>query len=269
MTRQVAKATTSPFDSIRQVEGGQEYWSARDLQKLLGYTQWRNFEETIQRAMISCKVAGEGVSDHFAEVSKPIKGGKGAIQRVRDYRLTRFACYSIAMNGDVEKPSIALAQTYFNIQTRKAELTEASQPPMPQINSLWQQRLEIFNRETHLPEGYWCIYGFVAGHCWTDEFRDVYLIEEALPDGSIGKRWCNHVRERGYDMRLVKKYPHRYPDKRGVQWANIYPNEWLGEFWTWFHGQYLKYDYPEYLKTHQRALQAPEQKKQLSPGKMA
>jgi hypothetical protein len=134
------------------------------------------------------------------------------------------------------------------------------------MNNLWQERLEGFNRETRILPGCWCIFGMVAGYCWTDEFRGAYLIDEALPDGSIGLRWCKHLRERGFDMRQIKKYPYRYPDKRGVQQANIYPNGWLGAFWTWFHGQYLKFDSPEYLRTHMRTIPAPALK-QLPPGK--
>ncbi|HYU71637.1 MAG TPA: Rha family transcriptional regulator [Ktedonobacteraceae bacterium] len=129
-------------------------------------------------------------------------------------------------------------------------LQRAPQKPIPQINSLWQQRLEIFYRQNKLPAGYWCLFGMVGGYCWTDEFREVYLLVNSLPDGSIGKKWCQHLRSRGYDMSLVKKYPHHYPDQRGTVQANLYPNAWLGEFWTWFHERYLKEDYPEYLKTH-------------------
>jgi len=99
--------------------------------------------------------------------------------------------------------------TFLEYERLKTAPASEATPPPPQINSLWQQRLEIFNRETHMPGGYWSIYGFVAGHCWMDEFRGRYLIDEALPDGSIGRHWCDHLRERGYDMRLIKKYPHR------------------------------------------------------------
>ena len=74
------------------------------------------------------------------------------------------------------------------------------------------------------------------------------LSPEALPDVSIGLMWCQYLREHGYDMRQIRKYPHIYPDRRGVQLANIYPNDWLGAFWTWFHGCYLKEHYPASLQ---------------------
>lgn len=118
----------------------------------------------------------------------------------------------------------------------------------PRINSLWEQRLELFHKHTKIPDGYWCIFGMVAAYCRSDEFRNVHLVENALPDGSVGKHWCEFLREQGYDTTTLKKYPHRFPDKRGVQLANIYPNELLGVFWTWFNASYLKKNYPLYLK---------------------
>ena len=114
------------FDSIINTEEKEkiEYWYARDLQALLGYTQWRNFLEVMKKAMISCESAGFIVSDHFAEVSKMIKLAKGAERKVQDYMLTRYACYLIAQNGDSKKEEIAFAQTYFAVQTRKQEIIE-------------------------------------------------------------------------------------------------------------------------------------------------
>jgi hypothetical protein len=106
----------------------------------------------------------------------------------------------------------------------------------------------LFRRETKIPEGYWCIFEMVAAYCWNDEYRGVHLSPEALPDVSIGLIWCQYLREHSYDMSLIRKYPHTYPDRRGAQLANIYPSDWLGAFWTWFHGHYLKGHYPTYLQ---------------------
>lgn len=108
----------------RRNEHGAEYWSARDLQALLGYSQWRRFSDAIKRATESCQASGNNPGYHFADAGKPIPGGKGAIQVVDDFHLSRFACYLIAQNGDPRKPQIAKAQEYFALQTRRQELSD-------------------------------------------------------------------------------------------------------------------------------------------------
>jgi len=114
---------TPNFDSIKQVNPyGMEYWSARDLMPLLGYKKWQKFEDAVKRAMTSCEQSGNLVGDHFTASGKPIKGGKGAIQNVTDYHLSRFACYLVAQNGDSRKPEIAAAQAYFAVSTRAHEI---------------------------------------------------------------------------------------------------------------------------------------------------
>ncbi len=113
------------FESIKQSnEHGAEYWSARDLQVLLGYSQWRRFEQAIERAITSCEQSGNNPDHHFAGAGKMIEVGKGGQRDVDDYHLSRFACYLIAQNGDPRKPEIALAQKYFAVQTRRQELND-------------------------------------------------------------------------------------------------------------------------------------------------
>lgn len=114
------------FDSIINTEEKDniEFWHARDLQIQLGYKRWENFFETIKKAMKSCENANIPIENHFREVMKMINLAKGAKRPVRDYMLTRYACYLIAQNGDSKKEEIAFAQTYFAVQTRKQEIIE-------------------------------------------------------------------------------------------------------------------------------------------------
>jgi DNA-damage-inducible protein D len=101
-----------------------EYWLARDIQHLLGYSKWDNFLNVVSKAKTACEVSGHQVLDHFAEVGKTIQMPKSAEKEIPDLILTRYACYLIAQNGDPKKPEIAFAQTYFAIQTRRAEIIE-------------------------------------------------------------------------------------------------------------------------------------------------
>ena len=119
----------SAFDQIvkevKDDEGnGIEVWYARELQTVLGYARWENFVVAIGRAMESCKTLGISVDDHFREVTKMIALAKGAQRSVQDFMLTRYACYLIVQNGDPKKEEVAFAQSYFAVQTRKAELIE-------------------------------------------------------------------------------------------------------------------------------------------------
>lgn len=113
------------FEGIKKIDqDGVEYWEARELIVILEYTQWRNFENVIEKAKSACKLSGQAIPDHFADISKVIKVGKGATPSIQDYKLSRYACYLIAQNGDSTKEPIALAQTYFATQTRKQEIFE-------------------------------------------------------------------------------------------------------------------------------------------------
>lgn len=106
------------LDSYAHVEDGVEYWLARDLMEPMGYTRWENFAEVIKRAKVSCETNKTPVDSHFRDTTKMVTAGVAA-RAVKDYKLTRYACYLIAQNGDSNKPEIALAQAYFAVQTRR------------------------------------------------------------------------------------------------------------------------------------------------------
>lgn len=111
------------LDSYAHVEDGVEYWLARDLMEPMGYTRWENFAEVVKRAKVSCETNKTPVDSHFRDTTKMVTAGVAA-RAVKDHKLTRYACYLIAQNGDSNKPEIALAQAYFAVQTRRQELIE-------------------------------------------------------------------------------------------------------------------------------------------------
>ncbi|MBF0192717.1 MAG: DNA damage-inducible protein D [Magnetococcales bacterium] len=136
MKTEIIQSLTQNFeDHAQQTEGGVEYWLARDLQHLLGYGEWRNFNTVISRAKTACEVSGHPAADHFVGVNKMVDLGSGSQRQIDDVMLTRYACYLIAQNGDPRKQEIAFAQTYFAIQTRRAELIEQRLLEAERINA--------------------------------------------------------------------------------------------------------------------------------------
>jgi len=124
MEQLVIKTLTSSFEEHAQNKDGVEFWYARDLQKLLEYSEWRNFLKVVDKAQESCKNADSNVSEHFVDINKTIDMPKGASKEIEDILLTRYACYLIAQNADPHKEAVAFAQSYFALQTRRQELIE-------------------------------------------------------------------------------------------------------------------------------------------------
>jgi len=137
-------ANNLSFEDLKKVnQHSIEYWSARDLQPLLGYSKWQRFENAIKKAIESCKQSGNDPKHHFTGAGNPITSGKGRTQVVDDYHLSRFACYLIAQNGDPRKPEIAHAQKYFAIQTRRQELSDAAAADFERLESRKQASEEF------------------------------------------------------------------------------------------------------------------------------
>ena len=134
------------FEESAYEQDGVEYWLARELQELLGYSDWRNFLNAVDKAKESCKTTGEAALDHFVDVTKMVKIGSGAERKQDDIMLTRYACYLIAQNGDPKKEQLAFAQSYFAIQTRKQELLEER----IRLNERLQAREKLAATETEL-----------------------------------------------------------------------------------------------------------------------
>ena len=129
------------FEDIKHIdEYGNEYWLARELQKILEYNQWRSINDLIKRARVACQESGNNIDDHFAVQRKMVNIGSNTTRNVSDYKLSRYACYLIVMNGNPKKEIIALAQTYFTIQTRKQELSEKEYSLLTEDEKRFYQR---------------------------------------------------------------------------------------------------------------------------------
>ncbi len=137
----IKKYNEKTFESIKHInEYGNEYWFARELMVALEYTKWSNFIGVIHKAENACKLSNNNVDEHFSDVGKTINMPKGATKTIDDYELSRYACYLIAQNGDPRKKSIAIAQTYFAIQTRKQEISELEYSQLSEDEKRFFQR---------------------------------------------------------------------------------------------------------------------------------
>ena len=125
MKKDIIQSLTDEFESyVNFTNQGIEFWFARDLQHLLGYSEWRNFNKVINKAKTACETSGHNITDHFVDANKMVALGSETQREIEEIMLTRFACYLIAQNGDPQKEKIAFAQNYFAVQTRKLEIIE-------------------------------------------------------------------------------------------------------------------------------------------------
>jgi len=150
MENNLAKNTETIFESIKHTdEDGMEFWYARELMVVLEYKQWRRFEQVIEKAKESCKNSDISVLDHFADVGKIVKAGATS-KDIGDIKLTRYACYLIAQNGDSRKKQVALAQTYFAVQTRKQEITRQEYENLSEDEKRLYTRQNVKNKNKYL-----------------------------------------------------------------------------------------------------------------------
>ena len=141
MTNELEKFQEKTFENIKHIdENGNEYWEARELQIALDYKEWRKFNNVIVKAKEACQSSNIKIYDHFVGTDKMIEIAKGGKRKIADYKLSRYACYLIAQNGDVRKSIIALAQTYFAVQTRKQELSEKEYSELSEDEKRFYQR---------------------------------------------------------------------------------------------------------------------------------
>ena len=145
MKKEIIVRLHKSFEDAANEKDGMEFWFSRDLQVLLGYTQWRNFLQVIDKSKIACNNAGQNIDDHFADVSKMVNIGSGAERPVDDIMLTRYACYLIAQNGDPRKDEISFAMNYFAVQTRKQELLEERLKEWERLQA--REKLSISEKE--------------------------------------------------------------------------------------------------------------------------
>ncbi len=146
MKTDIIKQLTEDFESnARKTESNIEFWFARDLQLLLGYSEWRNFVKVMEKAKTACETAGHEITDHFADVNKKVQIGSQTDREVGDIILTRFACYLTAQNGDPDKDQIAFAQNYFAVQTRKSEIIEKRINEWERLNA--RDKLQLSEKE--------------------------------------------------------------------------------------------------------------------------
>lgn len=201
----------SPFDAIRETDDRGEHWSARRLQPLLGYDQWRRFEDSIERALASIRNAAMDPADHVAASGKMVPIGSGAVRYIEDYRLTRYGAYVVAMNGDPRKPEVAAAQTYFAVRTHEAETAAPLSGPELIARAVIEAQAMLTAAHERIaelepPAAAWSALADASGD-WS--LRDAAQVLDRDPAISTGQnRLAHYLREVGWI------------DKRGIPYQS-------------------------------------------------
>ncbi|MGV9988599.1 phage antirepressor KilAC domain-containing protein [Streptomyces olivaceus] len=208
---------SSPFDKIMLLDhNGEERWSARDLQQLMGYDRWEFFDKVVQRATETVNASGLDALDHFRGATKVIKGGRWGSQQVKDYRLTRFGAYHAALAGDGRKPEVAAAKTYFAVKTREAELAVPAVPDSPEAHLALAQNYLAAATELVAAKKELAIAAPKAGKwdrfCNSDGLIDMNTAAHALTDltGGLGRTKFMEMLRRD-DIRFLQKQNQRLP----------------------------------------------------------
>lgn len=249
---------------VIEVVDGVHRIDSRVLATRLGYEH-----ETIVRSITRHKARLETKSVLRQFVGKPSKGSLGG-RPESYYMLDERQC--LILTGNLKKGDEAedwrerLIDAFLEARERVRQLESQQQAPVPAVNNLWERRAILFNQHTHIPDGYWCIFREIASECCWLERRGIHLREDAVPDISVGLLWMKEVRRLNLDERYIQQYPHHYPDRRGMQYANIYPNAWLGLFRDWFQSQYLRNDFRPYVQRHALQLPPLSERRQLGQG---
>ena len=210
---------TETFEGhAQQTETGVDYWLARDIQHLLGYAEWRNFHNVLSKAKTACEIAGHGVFDHFVDVNKMVGLGSGSQREIDDVMLTRFACYLVAQNGDPSKPEIAFAQSYFAIQTRKAELIEQRMLEIERLHA--RKKLTMTEKELS-----GVIYEQTGGNHSTQAMKAQWKVPDGRPLADFAPTIILKAKDFATEITIFNARAHAMKTERAISAEHVTNND--------------------------------------------